>query len=1098
MQLRGFRKRLRCTMVATRRTLRIMKLTAFLLLILCLHASAKTFSQEITLSLTNANLETVFKEIRKQTHYKFLYTKEQLGSSQKVSIEVTKEPLEKVLEICFRNQPLTYVLEDKVVVIRFKEKTIDKVETLIPLQDISGRITNEQGEPLAGATIAIKGTNKATATNDKGEFILTDADATSVLIISSVGYQMQEVRVQGKTKFFVQLKMAINSLDETVVIAYGTTTKRLNTGSVSKVGSEQISKQPVSNPLATLQGRAAGLFITQGNGLPGSNFSVLVRGRNSIQQGTEPLFIIDGVPFPSQKLTQRSQINANNPFNTINTLDIESIEILKDADATAIYGSRGANGVIIITTKKGKLNKTSLDLSIYSGLGKVTRTFDYLSTQDYLTMRREAFLNDGITPDISNAPDLLLWDTSRYTNWKKDLIGGTAHTTNIQISLSGGNDKTRFSFAVNYFKETTVFPKKFGNSRGSGSLNINHQSEDKKFYFNSSASYSSDKGNLIKQDLTAFLNLAPNLPSLYDSVGKLKWSENGVNFFNPYSILLQQYNGTTDRFTSNTAISYAILPKLLLKASVGYNHIDLTEYSNIPLASQDPAFAIAAANFGKSNFKTWIAEPQIEFRPSIGNKNSLLIMVGSSWQSSTANSSLTDASGYPNDNTLGSTAGASVIRTVVNSSMYKYSAIFTRISYNRQAKYLLNITARRDGSSRFGPNKQFANFGAVGVGWIFSKEQWLMKSIHGLSYGKLRGSIGITGNDQIGADQYLDTWSGTQYPYQGQSGYRPTRLFNPDYSWEQHSKIDAAIELGFLKDRILVTANWFLSKSNNQIINYSLPDQTGFSSVLKNFPGVVQNTGWEFEFTSKNVERKIFQWTTNINLTIAKNRLTKFPGIENSSYAKSYVIGQPLNIVQGFKFIRVDPANGIYQFLDKNRDTTYSPSQMTDLAVQGTTNPKFYGGLLNTFQIKDFQIDIFFQFVKQKGIDAIYGAGAGYGDIANQPVEILNRWRKAGDIAPYQKYTQDFGSNAYAAAYYISLSDAQLVDASFIRLKNLSLSYNIPVRILQKLKMQSVRVFVQSQNLLTITSYSGPDPENQSRTSLPPLKTVAFGIQVKL
>ena len=808
------------------------------------------------------------------------------------------------------------------------------------------------------------------------------------------------------------------------------------------------------------------------------------------------MYIIDGVPFPSQRLTQRSQINANSPFNTINPLDIESIEILKDADATAIYGSRGANGVILITTKRGKLNKTSLDVSFNSGIGKVTRTFDYLNTAEYLNMRREAFSNDGVIPDASNAPDLVLWDTTRYTDWKKTLIGGTAHTLNAQLTFSGGNDQTKFSFGSNYFKETTVFPTQFGNNRISASLNINHQSENKKLAFNTSTSYAIDKSNLLNQDLTMYLNLSPNLPELYDSIGKLKWSENGASYPNPYSLLLQIYNGLTNRFTSNITVSYRLFPKLLIKTNFGYNHIDLTEYSNQPIASQDPAFAIAGANFGKSSSKTWIAEPQIEYAAISTEKNNLLILAGSSWQGSLNSSSITDASGYPNDNTLESTTGASVITTNIKSGEYRYSALFARVNYQRDNKYLLNMTARRDGSSRFGPNKRFANFGAVGLGWIFSKEALVNRSLPFLSFGKLRSSFGITGNDQIGAYQYLDTWSGTQYPYQGQAGYRPTRLFNPDYSWEQNSKMDIALELGFLKDKILLTSNWFASRSNNQIINFSLPDQTGFSSVLRNFPGVVQNKGWELELTSRNINNKNFQWTTNFNLTIAKNKLLEFPGIENSSYAATYIVGEPLNILQGFRFMGIDPVTGIYQFLDKNGNLTSLPSQLTDFNSIGTTNPKFYGGLLNTFGFKGFDIDILFQFVKQHGLDGIYGASGPHGDNANQPEQILDRWKKEGDTAPYQRYTQDYASDVSAAAYYVSQSDAVFVDASFLRLKNLSVSYNIPSKILQKIKLVNSRLFIQSQNLFTISSYPGLDPENQSRTSLPPLRTIAFGIAV--
>jgi TonB-dependent SusC/RagA subfamily outer membrane receptor len=355
MPLRSNRKNAGAVaMIST--TIKTMKCLTVILFTFCLHASAKSRAEEITLSLTNAHLETVFREIQGQSSYRFVYTKEQLESSTSVTINVKKETLETVLEICFRNQPLTYTIEDKHIIVQIREKSGNPKR---PSQTVTGRVINVQGQALKGASITIKETALGTVANDQGEFILEDVNATSTLIVSSIGYETQEIPLRNQTKLTVRLKILINSLDETVVVAYGKTTKRLNTGSVSKISGDEIRKQPVTNPISAIQGRAAGVFVNTQNGLPGGNIIVQIRGKGSINAGTDPLYIIDGVPFNSTPLnssfiTLSDGIGgAVSPLNSLNPADIESIEILKDADATAIYGSRAANGVILITTRNG-------------------------------------------------------------------------------------------------------------------------------------------------------------------------------------------------------------------------------------------------------------------------------------------------------------------------------------------------------------------------------------------------------------------------------------------------------------------------------------------------------------------------------------------------------------------------------------------------------------------------------------------------------------------------------------------------------------------------------------------------------------------------
>jgi len=1075
---------------------RIMRSTAILLLTTALHVSAKGYSQNITLSYRHITLEKAFRLIEKQTDYSFLWNQTVLDKMPPVDIEVRDAPLTRVLDSCLKGLPLTYKIKDKVVLIEMATPPPPNGGNVSPpaFIDLSGKVANEKGEPLAGATVMVKGTSSGSSTNGEGIFRLKQVSPKAILIISFTGYITQEV-VPGERSFIaVTLAINQNSLDQTVVIAYGTTTKRMNPGDVSKVTSQEIEAQPVANPLAALEGRVPGLFITQSTGFPGSGFSVQIRGQNSISNGNAPLYIVDGVPFNANTLDriQAGPITQQSPLSSINPLDIESIEILKDADATAIYGSRGANGVVLITTKKGRAGKTRLDMNVYSGEGAVTRMIDFLNTPQYLQVRREAFRNDGIAMNATNAYDLLSWDTTRYTNWEKMLIGGTAHITDAQATLSGGNYQTQFLLGANYHHETTVFPGNLADNRGDVHLNVTNHSADNRLSATVSVSYSSDLNHLVPNDVTGtgFINIAPDAPRPYDSTGHLVWYDHGINFSNPLGYLSQTYSAQTDNLIGNANLGYNLLPGLTIRASTGYTYTQLNQVATYPKASQNPALAPTAhATFGTNSFKSYILEPQAEYVRSLG-KGKLDLLAGASWQQEVTNGNILNAGNYNSDALLQSTAGAGSITSRTNYTQYRYQSFFGRINYIWQNKYVLDLTGRRDGSSRFGPANLYANFGAVGAAWIFSEESLIRSGLPWLSFGKLRGSYGTSGNDQIGDYRYLSTWSATVNPYLGTAGLQPTALYNPDYAWEVNRKLEAALDLGFLRNRILVSANFFRNKSSNQLVNYTLPSQTGFSGITANLPALVQNEGWEFQLNTENIKTKAFRWTTSFNLTLSRNKLLKFPGLAASSYVNTYVIGQPLNIRKVLHFTGVDPKTGLYTY-----SGTSIPTNETSIL---DFTPAWYGGISNHFSYKGFDLDFLFQFVKQKGYqyNALAAIVSPPGTIYNQPVQDLNRWQQQGDEKPVQKYSTGPGGNiaAYLDNVYFTSSDGMFGDASFIRLKNLSLSWTLPPSAVRSIKAETVKLFVQGQNLLTMTHYFGFDPENQT-AGLPPLRVLTAGFR---
>jgi TonB-linked SusC/RagA family outer membrane protein len=1062
----------------------------------------------ITVFASNVPLRSIFKRIEKQTNFRFSYSESELNANAKISVK-------------YENIPLNSILSDLLVPIGFEWKYIDKSiylrkrtnpAKIKPLKDtinsqfINGNVFDENGNALSGVTILVKGTKKGTKTDEEGRFHLDGLDENAIISVTYIGYKGEEFLLNDRRNISIRLEQNVGTLDETVIIAYGTTTKRFNTGTIGTVKGEDIKRQPVSNPLAALQGRVSGLYIQQQTGVPGGDFVVRLRGQNSIQNGNNPLYIVDGVPFTSTSLSNNSflgVLNNPSPLNYLNPSEIESIDVLKDADATAIYGSRGANGVILISTKKGKIGQAKININVYRGIGKVSRMMNLLNTQQYLKMRHEAYANDNSIPDASAYDINGTWDTTRYTDWQKVLIGGTAKYTDVQGSISGGNSNTQFLVGGGYHKETTVFPGDNADEKISSHFSLTHTSLNQKFGIVFSANYLLNNSNLPNIDLTrqALITLAPDAPSLYNPDGTLNW-ENST-WTNPLSYLSNRYSAKANNLISRAIISYEIISDLQAKVNLGYTNTTLRQENIFPRSANDPfylanysQYITGQSYFANTNTNTWIIEPQISYRKRIG-KGILDLLMGSTFQKNILDVATISASGFTSDAFIKNVALAP--NKSINNSYtdYRYCALFGRVNYNLNQKYLINLTARRDGSSRFGPGKRFGNFGAIGAGWIFSKEEFISNAFPWLSFGKLRGSYGLTGNDQTQDYQYLNTFSPStgSISYQGISGLVPTGIFNPNFGWETNRKLEVALELGLLKDKILFSVNYYKNRSSNQLVGYPLPPTTGGSSIVANLPATVENTGFEFDLNTKNLNSIKFTWSTSINLSLPRNKLVSYPNLIGSSYANTYVIGQSLFVQKLYLSKGVDPQTGIYTFATKNPNG--EPSSPDDLQRLKNVTQEFFGGLQNHFRYKAFELDILFQFVKQTGRNYLYTFSLP-GIDQNRPIEVLDRWQKTGDNTTIQKFTQNFGSLAGRAFSNIQRSDATICDASYIRLKNLSLSYELSLLYAKKLHIQNSRIYLQGQNLFTFTKYIGLDPEQPFIQNLPSLKVLTVGIQFTL
>jgi TonB-linked SusC/RagA family outer membrane protein len=1052
---------------------------------ICLICPTKGNSQKISLSLKNASLEKAFKLIEQQTSYKFVYTNEAVALSKPVSFEIKNETLDNVLKLCFSNQPLDYSFDDKLIIVKVSEK---KTETVPARFIVHGIVTNENGEPLNGATIKIKESSFGTIADDKGEFTFENVDNNFNLIISNIGYQTAEIPILKRTNISVALKAAINNLNETLVIAYGKTTKRLNTGSVSKISAADIDKQPITNPLSAIQGRAPGVYVNTQNGLPGGNILIQIRGKGSINAGTEPLYVVDGVPFNSTPLNSSFSTLSNgvggaiSPLNSINPADIESIEILKDADATAIYGSRAANGVVLITTKKGSAGKTKFDVDLYTGFSRLADFPRLLNTKEYLELRHEGFQNDGITPTTSNAPDLLIWDSTQSINWSKYMLGETAVSSNGQISFSGGNQNTNFYISGNYRNEGSVLRGNEKYERGGAYILLHHNAANKKFSFDFSSTYSADNNQLLSSSLFTVFTLPPNTP-VYDSNGKYNWV--GISTDNPGAVLERRSISKTNNIIANTSIVYSIIHDLIFKTNVGYTRTELDQVMTYPKSSFNPDFGSASyAYYGNNKTSTVIIEPQLEYSKKL-NASNIGVLAGFSWQQSTQDGTFIYGTDYNNDNLLESIGDAATISATNQFSQYKYASLFGRLHYDYKTKYILNASVRRDGSSRFGPGDQFGNFGAIGAGWIISEEQFL-KRIKFISYTKLRASYGITGNDQINDYQYLSAYGITGSNYQDVIGLAPARIANANFRWESNKKLEFAIEAGFIKNQILFTAAWYSNKSGNQLIDYPLPYMSGpFGHYVANLPALIENTGFEFDINAAILKKKSFAWSLTGNITIPKNKLLKYPGLAASAFADSYVIGEDISIKRSLHFTGVNTKTGLPEFEDVNQDGVISSPE--DNVTVGKTSPYFFGGFGTGVTFHELQVDIFFQFSKQyaQGLATIPGTRSNKFTIA------LQRWQEKGDVTSIARATVAPGDEYYNLA----LSDAAFYNASYVRLKNVSISYSL-THLLKKAELSGCRFFCEGQNLLSWHKQANIyDPET-ANTGVAPYKTIAVGFHL--
>lgn len=1067
-----------------------MRLTTLLLFVFMLKSQANSYSQttKVNLNLNHATVEDFFKKIENLTPYKFLYHVGEINLDYRIDVSAKDKPLNMLLDEVFKGKNISYRLLDKQIVLYLDVKKNVQPKISQVQKTYSGNIKNKKGEPLTGVAIWIKGNSVGTFSDDKGFFSL-ESKEKETLSFSHVGFKDMEVVLGTNYTLNILMEESVSQLDEIVIVAYGNTSKRLNTGSVGAITASTIEKQPVNNPILALQGNVSGVYITQGTGRPGANIQVNIRGVNSIN-GSPPLYIVDGVPFSAFGMNQFVYDGlptlTQSPLNNINPDDIESISVLKDADATSIYGSRGANGVILITTKKRAVKGFSVSANISSGIKDVAHKMDVLNTKQYLELRKEAFANDGITPTRENAPDLFTYDQNLDMKWQDYLMGKTATYNHYQLSMNTGDSNSSFSLNGSYRDETTVNPGNFGYKNYSVNSRYDFTSKDNNFHLGTQVTYSGDNSKSFMLLISDNLLLAPNY-NPYKEDGSLDWTTG-----NPMARFNTTYDSKSTSFRANANLDYKFLNYFKAILAVGYTKADMGQYSKNPSTSLDPAYAEysfgqPSAEKGSTVNTTLNIEPQLTYSRTIGSGD-IEGLLGATLMDNKQDNLYIIGTQYSSDLFLDNIGAAGDINITSSISNYKYASLFGRLKYTYKNKYIINGTIRNDGSSKFGPNNRFGTFGSIGGAWIFSEESFLKDNAI-LSFGKLRSSYGTSGNDNIGDYGYYDLWASTaRIKSPVGSVLRPQILANKDFSWEKITKFDLALELGFFKDNILFNINYYRNETSDQLVGKPLSTVTGFNFISANLPALIRNTGFEMSLDTKNITTKNFRWSTNINFTLPKNELVRFENLESSSYAFQYEIGQNITVQKGFD-ASVDPNTGLIVIKDQNGDgqITYQGDRIN----LGNTMPKYYGGVTNSFNLYNFQFSFLFQFVKKEGWNYLTRVFRQPGDIQNFDISVLDRWQQPGDITNIPKLT-----TIYPSEFYNTLtSSLNWGDSSYIKLRNVSFSYNFPKEAISKAGLKNLRVYFQGQNLLTITNYKGLDPETGTMME-PPLRVYSLGLQL--
>lgn len=1023
----------------------------------------------------------------------------------------------------------------------FLALTVSVLQISAQQKTVRGKVTGaEDNLPVVGATVTVKGTPTGAVTDQDGNFQISASEG-AVLEIRFVGMKTAEVTVGTSSVYNVSLSYDVVGVNEVVVVGYGTQIKSKVTGSIAKVDGDVLKNIPVPTVEQALQGKTAGVFIESVNGKSTGTTNMRIRGASSITATNQPLFVVDGIPLTTEALNQSGAVI--NPLTSINFNDVESIEILKDAATSAIYGSRGANGVVIISTKKGISGATKLNFTVQSGFNEPSNRREFMNAQEYIDYFRLSAKGGDRQDDLYYGDPIGTNDywqkhvetrLKRYSGWAKKLdssgnyIGSEVDTDwqdqafqtgkifGVDLSAQGGNDKLKYFTSVAYNNSEGILVSN-GIEKISARLNVDNKVND---LVDMGFALSLNRTNIdqVSAD-NAFstpmqlVALSPITP-VRDLDGKL-YNTPTTTYYN--GLLDTEYatrNIIEYRSVANGYLTFNLLDQLKWRNELGFDLYNLKENARYGKLTESGTGVngYGFANYGQTQNIT--SKSYLDFIDNIGSIG-ISAVLGTEFQYTTVDNAWAQGQQFPLDE-LKTLASAGLI-TGATSTLTKYSFLsyFSRLNLDYKAKYLLTLSGRIDGSSRFGKDNRYGFFPAASLGWVLSKEGFLADNAT-VSFLKLRTSFGLTGNAGISNFGHLGLYGVGSY--NSLSGLMPSQIPNPNLGWETTQQIDAGIDFGFFKNRISGEIDYYVKKTKDLLLSVPVPATSGYSTQMQNI-GNVENTGFELIVNTNNLTGEL-TWNTSFNFSVNKNEVTNLGGqtiIDGGSarYMNVVKVGQPIGVFYGAEYAGVDPANGDALWYINAEDASGNipdPEATTNdfteanFVVLGKPTPDIIGAITNTVGFKGIELAFTFQGVTGNSIHLIgdqwMAANGVWYD--NQLRSQLNSWKNPGDITdvPEARLGWDNGDQSRNSRY--------LSDGSYVKLRSLSLSYELPKKLTGKMKLDRMRIFVQAQNLLTFTKYEGWDPEvstdflNDNITSgcdfysAPQPRSVVFGINIGL
>ncbi|MEO6732289.1 MAG: TonB-dependent receptor [Ferruginibacter sp.] len=990
---------------------------------------------------------------------------------------------------------------------------------------VSGKVTDDKGIPLPGVSVQVKGGQVIAVTDDNGGFTAS-ANEGSILQFTSQGFGSYESPVKNQQPLTVKLNIDSKSLDDVVVIGYGTQRKRAVTGSVVSVGYDQFKDRSFSNVAQSLEGAIAGVNISTSQGAPGFGPTIKIRGTSSITAGTTPLYVIDGMALENYDL------------NLINPQDIQSVEILKDAASSAIYGSRGANGVILVTTKLGKAGKPQINVTYEQGISKVNRKVEMMDAQQwiqyYIDARNNAWVlldpvNNKATDDnakrslVSGAKNYLippdfLTNPAQFgkgTDWQ-DVVFRTASSQNAQVSLSGGTDKTSYLFSAGYLNQEAVVIENFY-KRLSLRTNIRQKISDRVtagLNIAFTGAYDRTDGTTGKSDAISLgIQSDPIFPE-YNENGNIgfldpnstwkRFQTYGVQLWNPHS-LISYADKLNKNYTTlaNGYLEIKPIKDLTLKGSLSAN-LNNNNYNWYWEAGQGYGYSSvlpAQASARNATNYNWQAEATATYNKTMGD-HTLGIIAGYSSQKNRYDITSINATDFPNDLVRTINAAGTITKPATGNSAEEWSllSVLGRVSYGYKNRYFLNATLRRDGSSRFGPNSKWGTFPSISGAWLVSDESF-MQNIHAINNLKLRVSYGQTGNNLIpnyGSVSLL----GTARYVNGTSvvnGLRTISISNPNLKWEKTGQYNVGLDMALFSNRVNVTVDAYKSVTNDMLLNVPVPAYTGFTSQLTNI-GSMENKGLELTISTKNIDRGAFSWSTDFNISLNRNKVTKLgPNnapieIDEWGYFVTEV-GQPLSNYKGYIFDGVynnqAQVDGSVHYLgaapgdpiirDVNNDKKID---VNDRTILGNVQPDFTAGITNTLKYKGFEFSFMLQGVFGSEIwNQQTRFSRFWNDSRNSYAASFNYWRseqQPGDGKTFKPYATYPATALGKAAFIQGYSNYWMEDGTFVRIKNLRAAYSLPASLMRHTPIKNARLYVNAENVYVFSKYAGFDPQNST------------------